>query len=111
MSDETLTPQAPVGSKASALLSSADLLLDAKAVLDRVFVPTPTVVVTPDAAPVKPGYKTSEFWLTSIHTVCALLAASGAIPGFTDPTAKDTALGTAGASIALYIWSRIKAKA
>jgi hypothetical protein len=90
-----------------ALAQAADLLLEARAQIDRIAL---GVTVSP-VVPVKPGFQTSEFWLTVIHAVGSLLAASGAIPGFTDPTARDVTLGTAGLSAALYIWSRIKAKA
>ena len=67
--------------------------------------------VSPQAAGVKPGYQTSEFWLTALHSICALVAQSGAIQGFQDPTTKATTLGSAVMSLAAYIWSRTKAKA
>jgi uncharacterized membrane protein len=34
----------------------------------------------PTTAPVKPGYQTTEFWLTSAATLVGLLIASGIIP-------------------------------
>jgi len=42
--------------------------------------------VSEQEPPVKPGYKTTEFWLSVVTTVAGLLAASGLI-------AEDTALG------------------
>lgn len=33
-----------------------------------------------DTPPVKPGYATTEFWLTAVVTLIGLLVASGAIP-------------------------------
>lgn len=62
------------------------------------------------ADPVKPGFKTSEFWLTAIHSLASLVAGSGAFPGFTDPTLRATTLGSALVSIGMYIVSRVKAK-
>ena len=97
MSDPTPSP----------LQVAADLLIEAKIQIERI---TPSVTVMP-TEPVKPGYQTSEFWLTVIQQGVALTAASGAIPGFTDPTLKATTLGAALVSLVLYVWSRYKAKA
>lgn len=86
----------------SPLAQAVQTVLDAQAQTAK--------LAAPAADAVKPGYKTTEFWLSAVHTICALLASSGFIPGFTDPTVKATSLGTAGVSLALYIYSRIRAK-
>lgn len=45
---------------------------------------TPGVAVPPAAtestAPVKPGYQTTEFWLSGIATVLGVVMASGSLP-------------------------------
>ena len=42
----------------------------------------PDPVLTPDLAPVKPGWKTTEFWGSALIVLAGLLYASGAIhPG------------------------------
>ena len=40
----------------------------------------PAGVDTSAAAPVKPGYKTTEFWLSTVATAVGLLVASGIVP-------------------------------
>lgn len=95
------------------LQAAADLLLDAQAQVARLQPPMiegASYVATAISEPVKAGYKTSEFWLTAIHTIAGLIAASGSIPGFADPTVRATTLGSAAISLALYIFSRIRAK-
>lgn len=61
---------------------------------------------------VKPGWKTSEFWLTSAATVVGALLASGAIP---DESGFGKALGAAamvlGALGYSVVRSLVKAKA
>ena len=44
--------------------------------MDPVQTPTPDATPTP----VKPGYKTTEFWLTAGATVVGLVIASGLVP-------------------------------
>ena len=39
-----------------------------------------TTPAAPTATPVKPGYKTTEFWLTAGATVVGLVIASGLVP-------------------------------
>jgi hypothetical protein len=34
----------------------------------------------PTPTPAKPGYKTTEFWLSTAATLCGILLASGVIP-------------------------------
>ena len=51
--------------------------------MDPVQTPTPgtaAVGATASASPVKPGYKTTEFWLTAGATVVGLVIASGLVP-------------------------------
>ena len=51
--------------------------------MDPVQTPTPdtaAVGATAAATPVKPGYKTTEFWLTAGATVVGLVIASGLVP-------------------------------
>ena len=51
--------------------------------MDPVQTPTPdtaAVGATTTATPVKPGYKTTEFWLTAGATVVGLVIASGLVP-------------------------------
>jgi len=47
--------------------------------MDAVTTP-PAGVVPADAAAVKPGYKTTEFWLSAAATFVGLLIGSGIIP-------------------------------
>ena len=46
--------------------------------MDPVQTPTPDVAAT--GTPVKPGYKTTEFWMTAGATVVGLAIASGIVP-------------------------------
>jgi hypothetical protein len=57
----------------------------------------------------KPGFKTSEFWLTTLATVVGLLVASGA---FVDTSAlgKGLALVASALAAAGYSYSRALAK-
>lgn len=55
----------------------------------------------------KPGWKTSEFWLTAVYSVAALLNGSGALP-FQIPL--DTVVAT-GQAIMVYVGSRSGTKA
>ena len=51
--------------------------------MDPVQTPTPGTAAagaTVPASPVKPGYKTTEFWLTAGATVVGLVIASGLVP-------------------------------
>ena len=52
--------------------------------MDPVQTPTPDTTAaagaTTPATPVKPGYKTTEFWLTAGATVVGLVIASGLVP-------------------------------
>lgn len=98
---EVVQPVTPVQALVDAFLAD-------KAQIDRLLRPMIEGVAFQPA--VKPGFQTSEFWLTSLHTIASLVAASGAIPGFTDPTLKVTSLGSAVVSIAMYVWSRVRAK-
>lgn len=96
MSDPETVPQ-------TELERAVQTVRDARTLLEFVSPP----VVQPLT---KPGYQTSEFWLTAIHQVVALVATSGALPGFQDPTTKDMTLGGAVLSLVLYVYSRIKVK-
>ena len=61
----------------------------------------------------KPGYKTTEFWLTLVNTVLMALVAFGAVgPGEADEIG-DLAAPLVGAviPIAVYIYARAKVKA
>lgn len=57
----------------------------------------------------KPGYKTSEFWITAIGTLVTLVMSSGAI---TDGSQADRIAGYIVAGLAMlgYTVSRTKAK-
>lgn len=58
----------------------------------------------------KPGWQTTEYWLTLAAVVVGLLTASGAIP--TDSTlGKGVALVAAALAAAGYSWSRGNVKA
>jgi len=37
-------------------------------------------MTSPETTPTKPGYKTTEFWLSSIATILGIALASGALP-------------------------------
>jgi len=66
---------------------------------------TPTTTPTaPVAAPIKPGYKTTEFWLTTAAALVGAMIASGIIPA-TGPWAQVVGLlcavlGTLGYTVA-----------
>lgn len=59
--------------------------------------------------PIKPGYKTTEFWLTVIAQIVAMLKGSGV---FNDPTLVDQigALLLSVVPLAAYIFSRASTK-
>jgi len=60
----------------------------------------------------KPGWKTTEFWLTTACTVCGLLYASGAVlVEGSDATSKATALIASVLAAMGYTVSRAKVKA
>jgi uncharacterized membrane protein YccC len=51
--------------------------------MDAIQTTTPAVatpVATPSDAPVKPGYQTTEFWLSAAATLVGLAIASGIVP-------------------------------
>ena len=48
--------------------------------MDPVQTPTPDTAAVGATAPVKPGYQTTEFWLTAGATVVGLVIASGMVP-------------------------------
>lgn len=83
-------------------------LLEAKELLAKLDIGAPSGSRLPSDG--TPGYKTSEFWLTALHQAAGLLAASGAIPGFTDPTLKAATLGSAIVSLIAYVVARYKYK-
>lgn len=55
----------------------------------------------------KPGYKTSEFWVTTITSIVVALNTSGILGSFTLPT---EAIATIAGIVASYILSRGVAK-
>lgn len=60
----------------------------------------------------KPGYKTTEFWLATIATICGVLYASGAItPEGTEPVEKAVAFIAAALASLGYSQARGAAKA
>ena len=60
----------------------------------------------------KPGYKTTEFWLTTVCTVCGLLYAAGvASPEGTDQVSKVVALVASVLAAMGYNIARAKVKA
>ena len=60
----------------------------------------------------KPGYKTTEFWLTTVCTICGLLYASGVVaPDGADGMSKAVALVASVLSAMGYNASRAKVKA
>ena len=62
--------------------------------------------------PQKPGYKTTEFWLTTACTICGLLFASGVVsPEGTDAGSKAAALIASVLAAMGYSVSRAKDKA
>ena len=71
-------------------------------------VSTPPAGVAPaDTAAMKPGYKTTEFWLSTAATVVGLLIASGIIPA----TGPASALARPGAGDSAAPPSRVAAGA
>ncbi len=68
--------------------------------------PTPIETV----APVKPGYKTTEFWLTAVAQVVSVLVASGIVPT-EGPWAQAVALVTGVLATLGYQAGRAKVKA
>jgi len=60
----------------------------------------------------KPGYKTTEFWLTTVCSICGLLFASGLVsPEGTDAGSKAVALVASVLAAMGYTVSRAKVKA
>jgi hypothetical protein len=70
-------------------------------------VQTPTVETTP--TPVKPGYKTTEFWMSAGATLVGLAIASGIVPD-TGMWPKIVALVVAAFSAMGYTVSRTNVK-
>lgn len=63
----------------------------------------------------KPGYKTSEFWITLIANVAMVLAVTGVVPKELGEAVQDKTPEIATSVFALftnlmYIWSRAKIK-
>jgi len=66
---------------------------------------------TPEPLPIKPGYKTTEFWLTAIAEIVGLLLASGAVSAVGEGTVPRIIGGVVAVLAALgYTVSRSKAK-
>lgn len=63
----------------------------------------------PSAPPVKPGWKTSEFWLTAAAAGCGALLATGVFPD-TSPWAKILGVGSMVLAALGYNWSRTTLK-
>ena len=73
--------------------------------MDPVQTSTPDTTVTP----VKPGYKTTEFWMTAGATVVGLAIASGVVPD-TGMWPKIVALGVSAFAAMGYTVSRTNVK-
>lgn len=65
---------------------------------------------TPTVNMVKPGFKTTEFWLSLVVTVCGLLTASGVIPTGS-VWAQGIGMVMAGVTALGYTGSRMNVKA
>jgi len=66
--------------------------------------------ITAPIQPTKPGYKTSEFWLTAVAFALTLALSSGAIPTESAAHSIVTQAGTLLAALG-YTFARTKAKA
>ena len=69
----------------------------------------PTTDPTPTPAPVKPGYKTTEFWMSAGATFVGLVIASGIVPN-TGVWPKIVALVVAAFTAMGYTVSRTSVK-
>ena len=55
-------------------------MTDPNAATERIANATASSTAPAPAQPVKPGYKSTEFWLSSIATILGIVLASGAVP-------------------------------
>ena len=70
---------------------------------------TTTVVTEPTTATVKPGFKTTEFWLTAVAVIGGLVMASGVVTELS-PVGKIIALGLVTLKTMGYTSQRMEAK-